>query len=177
MKQSYSSKIAAFVACTICVVSISFAQFDDEGHHATTETEYRYVSKGIKVQEESGLDMKKGYQILPYKDMKAQTRTNTNSRPQTPYQRSVEFAGLFRDGDEYPCAIIAIHRRNDTNHEQYFCIPSWSTGPEIGEAAYKDYKAYCKDSKWPAAQIDYMWCYMQSVSFAYSQLSRTALGY
>jgi len=86
----------------------------------TTEEEYNYLTKGYKIQKESGLDMKKGYNLQLFKFYKP------NGIPS-----GWEFSGLFHDGEKVPCAILAVFKKinfdNELEYEKYFCIPSPSS--------------------------------------------------
>lgn len=45
---------------------INVVGFSQESQNSTTEEEYNYMTKGYRVQTESGLDMKKGYRFGEY---------------------------------------------------------------------------------------------------------------
>ncbi|WP_421799825.1 hypothetical protein [Haliscomenobacter sp.] len=66
----------------IAFCSISFAQ-------GTTQEEYNYVTKGYKIQQESGLDMKKGYSIKLYPETQTNGSVNWNEKAE------VVAGGLF----------------------------------------------------------------------------------
>src|SRR5258705_13789581 len=84
----------------------------------TSEEEYNFVTKGYKVQIESGLDMKKGYVIkdlgewnLKYSDV----------------SRGFAFKGLYRENDTIPCAVMAIYQKKRSGKpaiSEYYCIPT-----------------------------------------------------
>ena len=88
----------------------------------TSEEEYNYVTKGYKVQIESGLDMKKGYTLkdlgewnLKYSDV----------------SRGFAFKGLFRENDSIPCAVMAIYQKKRSGKaaiSAYYCIPTLDAG-------------------------------------------------
>jgi len=100
------------------VISISFFFLVSINLFAqqTTEEEYNYITKGYKIQIESGLDMKKGYTL---KDL-GMWALNFNQEG----NRQVTFKGLYRDGSLKPCAIMMIYQRPSTSHFDYYCIPS-----------------------------------------------------
>ncbi len=83
----------------------------------TTQEEYNYITKGYKVQIESGLDMKKGYSFVDLGNWNTKSGTEN---------REIEFKGLMRIGQAKPCAIMMIYRRTDipTGVVEYVCIPS-----------------------------------------------------
>ena len=93
-------------------------QLFSQSKTTTTEEEYNYVTKGYKVQIESGLDMKKGYSLkdlgewnLKYSDV----------------SRGFAFKGLYRDNDTIPCAVMAIYQKKRNNKpaiSEYYCIPT-----------------------------------------------------
>jgi len=90
----------------------------------TTQEEYNYITKGYKVQIDSGLDMKKGYSFLDYGS------SGLNSGSET---RTCEFKGLVRQNQNKPCAIMMIYRRTDIPNGQvyYICIPSANSSDEL----------------------------------------------
>jgi hypothetical protein len=93
---------------------LSMLIFLGVGSAQTTQEEYNYLTKGYKIQVESGLDMKDGYTLKPIE-------INTNVAWDR--QRSTTFHGLYRDGDKTPCAILMIYTRIDTRFTEHFCIP------------------------------------------------------
>ena len=98
----------------------------------TTQDEYNFITKGYKIQVESGLDMKKGYSL---KDI---TDYSTNSNGSI---RTVEFKALFKDGQNKPCAILCKYKRLDTGANEYLCIPTYGTPIEIWEETFKSYES------------------------------------
>lgn len=102
--------ILLFVIGTYCNL---FAQ--------TTQEEYNYLTKGYKIQLESGLDMKKGYSLKDLGDW----GLNHGSE-----NRNCTFKGLVRDGQNKPCAILMIYKRTDISNGAVFhiCIPINASG-------------------------------------------------
>jgi hypothetical protein len=90
----------------------------------TSQEEYNYITKGYKVQVESGLDMKKGYTLTDLGDW----GLTYNSE-----KRTCQFKALIRQGQTKPCAILMIYKRTDlTNGATYYvCIPSADSSDEI----------------------------------------------
>jgi len=95
-------------------------------HAQTTLEEYNYITKGYKVQIESGLDMKKGYTLkdLGYWGLTFGAEV-----------RNVAFKGLYRSNETKPCAIMMIYKRTDisTGAIYYICIPH----PKSDESIWK----------------------------------------
>ena len=83
----------------------------------TTQEEYNYITKGYKVQIESGLDMKKDYTLVDLGNWGLRTG-NEN--------RECTFKALMRQGQTKPCAIMMIYKRTDISNgvNWYICIPS-----------------------------------------------------
>jgi len=98
----------------------------------TTQDEYNFITKGYKIQVESGLDMKKGYSL---KDI---TEYSTNSDGTI---RKVEFKALIRDGEKKPCAILCKYKRVDTERTEYLCIPTYDAPIEIWEQTFKSFES------------------------------------
>jgi hypothetical protein len=90
----------------------------------TTQDEYNYITKGINVQLEDGLDMKKGYTFVDYGTYELSEGTR---------KRTVEFKGLVKVGNTKPSAIKMIYKRTvpSSGYEQYVCIPSTDAPAEI----------------------------------------------
>lgn len=78
----------------------------------TTEEEYNYLTKGYKIQAESGLDMKKGYLI---RDMGAWKEGNY----------SFEFKALIREVADELAGIMVIVKADSWSgiSTYYLCIP------------------------------------------------------
>lgn len=124
----------------------------------TTETEYNYLTKGYKIQLESGLDMKKGYSFK---------NTGDWSVDYPNFKRVVEFKALYRDNDSIPCATLMILKRTDTNFEEYICIPHYKSDASIWDKAHADFKK--ASTNWSVAAIDYAWSYIKMISFLMSK--------
>ncbi len=85
----------------------------------TTLEEYNYVTKGYKVQVESGLDMKKGYEI---EDV---DKISTS-------ERKAELKVLYRikNGTKEIAAYMIIYSR-DFRDTEYICIPNPKSEKDI----------------------------------------------
>lgn len=93
---------------------------------ATTDEEFNYLTKGYKIQVESGLDMKKGYHIELLDSL------NTNS---SGVVRIMKFHGLYRSGATKPCAMLCVMTRPDTKFTGYTCLPSFDAGDDMWNKA------------------------------------------
>lgn len=98
----------------------------------TTSEEYNYVAKGYKVQIESGLDMKKGYE---FKDVYAAEIDG----------RKIVYRELIKDGKDLR-AIMAIFtgKNGQTN---YFCIPLGDASKEINQVYFNSINANIDNSE------------------------------
>lgn len=78
----------------------------------TTEEEYNFITKGYKIQVESGLDMKKGYELV---DLGVKTAGI----------RSVEAKALYRvkDAKKELSAYMLIYKNTDSKLVEYICVP------------------------------------------------------
>lgn len=88
----------------------------------TTDEEYKYLTTGIKIQIDSGLDMKSGYQLKKV-DIWSLIYSNEEKNQ---FKRSTEFQLLYREKDQSICGILVIYRRTDNGHISYYCIPHYS---------------------------------------------------
>jgi hypothetical protein len=86
----------------------------------TTLEEYNYLTKGYKIQVESGLDMKKGYTLKKLNDNEG-------------FNYKMKFSALYRDKDTIPCAILveATIPGLFGNSTDYICVPNHSAEKEI----------------------------------------------
>lgn len=99
----------------------------------TTQEEYNYITKGYKVQTESGLDMKKGYHFQDITD----TWITSGE-----IQRKCTFKALVRDGQTKPCAILCIYTRSDNGFKDYLCIPTFDSSKEIWDEVFQKFNSY-----------------------------------
>ena len=97
----------------------------------TTQEEYNYVTKGYKVQLESGLDMKKDYELRDIDNVK---QSGTNGT----IARQAWLKALNRvstNGTKTIAAYMIIYQRTG-NLQQYFCIPSPNSSQGIIDAYF-----------------------------------------
>ena len=87
----------------------------------TTEEEYNYLTKGYKIQVESGLDMKKGYTLTDLLTSEASSLFDKSS---------MIFKGLYRDGQKTPCAVLCIVDK------KYICIPHYESSDDIWKSYF-----------------------------------------
>jgi len=108
LNRNIMKRIFTFFAALLVLSVVSFGQ--------TTQEEYNYITKGYKVQIESGLDMKKGYSLKDLGDWGLTFGAE---------KRNVEFKGLYRTNETKPCAIMMIYKRTDISNgaTYYICIP------------------------------------------------------
>lgn len=123
MKKNYLIGTALMLTILISITK-SFGQ--------TTQEEYNYLTKGYKVQVESGLDMKKGYQL---QDLNYQTITSGST------ERTCTFKAFIRNGETKPCAILCIYSR-DKSIIDYLCIPTYDTPKAIWDETFQKFNTY-----------------------------------
>lgn len=88
----------------------------------TSAEEYNYLTKGYKVQIESGLDMKKGYEL---EDVDAVTAG----------PRTVSLKKLNKvTGTQKKTAAYLIIYQKDTNPKEYICVPNPNSEKEVTDA-------------------------------------------
>ena len=90
----------------------------------TTTEEFNYVTKGYKIQKESGLDMKKGYSFKAL-------------HQNLGFGYTMELKGLYRDKEKYPCAVlIELTDSGDflnSPYTSYICVPHWNSSKSVWE--------------------------------------------
>ena len=105
-------RLFLFIAIA-CFASFAKAQ-------GTTQEEYNYVSKGYKIQVESGLDMKKGYKIVETERM----------------LDDVQVKFLFRESDKTLAATIIVWHAKFFNKDYYVCLPNSKASKELWQSFY-----------------------------------------
>jgi len=114
------------------------------GYAQTTLEEYNYVTKGYKVQLESGLDMKKGYRFEDIHTIHIQYSDGV--------ERETQFKALFKEGEKLPSAILCVYSHSDDGARDYICIPQFSSSKEIWDSTYARISAITGDNTVP-----FMW--------------------
>lgn len=138
--------ILILVAAMICSLA---------GYSQTTLEEYNYLTKGYKIQIESGLDMKKGYRMVELHDHGLKKLVGKNA---VKFEMGVR--GLYRDKEVAPCAILVIFHRSDRDKESFICIPHWKSEQEIWNLFYAESNNFSQEG----AQA-MMWALAKSSSF------------
>ena len=106
-------KLKTILIAVIAVMTIANA------YSQTTLEEYNYLSKGYKIQIESGLDMKKGYEIKDNYTEKTSERT-------------VNLKTLYRvNGNVKTIAAYLFVYNKNGKAKQYICIPNPQSTEEI----------------------------------------------
>lgn len=127
----------------------------------TTLEEYNYLTKGYKVQMESGLDMKEGYE-LKY--------AYTTTIRKKSFNRTIEFKYLYRTKDTIPCAILLVLARTDTDYIDYLCVPSFNSTKELWAKSKEDFVKSANN--WNAYARDYTWGMLRMISSQSSKVSK-----
>jgi hypothetical protein len=126
MKHAFWLTLGAVVACT----STAIAQ--------TTLEEYNYLTKGYKIQIESGLDMKKGYRI---EDV-TQYHTKSVAAGTT---RTLSFKALFKNRETKPCAFLCVLSRSDGKPNEYVCLPQYASTQQVWDLATERLNSFSGD--------------------------------
>jgi hypothetical protein len=111
------------------------------GLSQTTLDEYNYLTKGYKVQIESGLDMKSGYTFEDVTESKVTSGDSSYTK--------TEFKALIRKGEKKPCAILCIYSEvamNRTQKTDYICIPHTESTREVWALAFKKISEFTGDA-------------------------------
>lgn len=111
----------------------------------TTLEEYNYVTKGYKVQIESGLDMKKGYIITDIDEV-------------TVGERTASLKALLKiTGKDTTVAAYMIKYTRTDNPTEYICIPSpYSTDNTLAQMYFKELYNGEGDSSYRLQLIAYL---------------------
>ncbi|MFM7078579.1 MAG: hypothetical protein ACKOYC_02185 [Bacteroidota bacterium] len=89
----------------------------------TTEEEYNYGAIGYRIQLQTRMSDKPGYEIR---------ESGTCEEP----GRKITLKSMFRTNEQSPCANILIYDRPGAA-PQYYCIPSANANPKLWELFHK----------------------------------------
>ena len=134
------------IVCVL-ILSASFA------YCQTTIEEYNFITKGYKIQKESGLDMKKGYQLVDC----------TKADFADPgVMRYFQFRKLIRLSDKKVCALMVEYRLStrDSNTITYYCIPQKKSNSEIWAKVAEQIRSFTNTDVATA----YSWALIQYIS-------------
>jgi hypothetical protein len=123
----------------------------------TTEEEFNYLTKGYKIQIESGLDMKGGYSIKEY---------GTWGTTYSSFNRNATFKGLYREGEDSPCAVLVIFDKTNSSYREYVCIPHMESTTTIWKKAHERWQDAGSD--WGAG-AGYSWGVAKFISYQFSE--------
>jgi hypothetical protein len=132
---------------------------------STTLEEYNYIKSGLKFQLQNGLGLKPGYQLV----REGEWGLSYDSQS---WKRMVEFFSVYRVQDNTPCAMLMISSRSDTGHEDWFCIPGFSSSAEMWKMVFEDYQEYTKGWESGPAQA-YSWGVIRMLSRSFSEVTET----
>lgn len=136
-----------FLVLIVCSYIPLNAQSSDQSlPKPTTEEEYNYLSKGYKIQIESGLDMKKGYSFIDLSPENGFGLSFKDSQKGT-ITRTIKYKALMRDGEDKPCAILCILERKDTGYKNYICIPTLTSPIEMWKKTKESFEGLTDEWK------------------------------
>ncbi len=109
-----------------CVYSVAWSQ--------TGEEEYLYLTFGYQEQLQKGLDDKKGYSWKPITKYKFTDKMGLPMLRRNGMVSSFDFEGLFREGEDTPCSIVCIYRKDENMKKRdgvFIPIPHHESGQDI----------------------------------------------
>ncbi len=101
------------ISLTICLLLFFTSIAYSQKYHRTIPTtieEYNYLTKGYRIQVESGLDMKKGYKLDDLGNKKVGVY-------------NFDLKSLVRDSSKEVAAILVIAHSPYSGKDYYLCIP------------------------------------------------------
>ncbi len=125
----------------------------------TTLEEFYYITKGYKLEVESGRGIRQGYFFRDVEDFGLSYGS---------FQRKVTFKQLFRQGESTPCATLMILERTDTQYKEYLCIPHYKSKHEIWEMALYSFNSSVWE--WTEASKGYTWGMITMISYMSSEI-------
>lgn len=133
--------VLTFMLLFVCFIGLS------QEEQATTLVEFNYLTKGYQIQIESGLDMKKGYHLIPL--------NKTSIKGSDNITRNLEVKLLKRGSEKKACATLIIFNTDQNNTPFYFCIPGikssndiWQKANDLWEIASSNYTEGAKRQMW-----------------------------
>lgn len=117
-------KVAFLCASVVILLTLR----SSESRAQTTFEEYNYVTKGYRVQIESGLDMKKGYTFADINSYRLSYTTGGF--------RETEFKVLLKEEGKKPVAIMCIYTSSTNPSKEYICIPQPNSPKEVWDSTY-----------------------------------------
>lgn len=142
---------------TILLLLISIISFGQSEPAPTTEEEYNYLTKGYKVQIESGLDMKKGYVLEEWGDVKNGNYTFT-------------IKGLIRETKNELSAMLVITKSDVSGRVYYTCLPI--NNPDLFTRYYNDINSW--DESLTTSYCYVVSAYLSSAMSAMHELEKSA---
>ena len=104
-------KLLLFLLMNCCILNMNAQSIAP-----TTDEEYTMGLVGYKMFLQMGVELKQGYKVNPLEEYEYS-------------DRKASFKGLFRSGEQKPCAIILIYSKS-RGAPEYYCIPTLDA-PEI----------------------------------------------
>lgn len=106
----------------------------------TTLEEYNYVTKGYKIQVESGLDMKTGYVLKDLFEVFVRIEISDSPFGVAPKTIKTKAKGLYRTGQTSPCAIMLIETAGSKIGKPV-CIPHYLSEESIWDLYTRSIRA------------------------------------
>lgn len=111
-------RMLVLLVCVACHFS-GFAQ----SVAPTTDEEYNYGAIGYRIQLQTRMSDKPGYEIR---------ESGTCEEP----GRKITLMGMYRSQEQFPCASIMIYDRSGAA-PQYYCVPSANASPKLWDQFHK----------------------------------------
>ncbi|MDH7912554.1 hypothetical protein [Winogradskyella sp. SYSU M77433] len=126
----------------------------------TTMTEYNYLTKGYKLDLETGRDIKNGYRIS--------LACPTITQKLNGAERSITIYKFILLEEERTVALLVKLGRTDTNYIGYYCLPDNKSDIEVLEKATKDFfDDNQKLNDLEFAKTHYLWLSLNSLKYAF----------
>jgi hypothetical protein len=105
----------------------------------TTEEEFNYITKGYKIQLESGLDMKKGYELKEIAYQNSNVYYNLNDSTEEDGVQKVWLKALYRikGTTKSVAAYMIIYQLND-GLKEFYCIADPKSTKQMIDKCYYD---------------------------------------
>ena len=137
-----------------CILLIGFG-----AHGQTTITEYNYLTKGYKLDLETGRDLKEGYRLELIKQMGAAITYNNKS-----IIRDVKIYAFANVNLGKIAAVLVETKEKNSGGTTYYCIPSKFSSEDIIQRSISDFFEHNSNDSDQIKTAHYWWVTLNAIA-------------